>query len=157
MRAARLPLSRPRKFRRSGVGAGLADYAIAPRRFGKIKPSVGAIEQSLIVGSVFGAGGKPNADRDQRHVGFHVACDVAADALAERKRRRARQVVGDHHEFLAAEPEYRIAGPHRRGDDPHDPLQHDVAGGMAEAVVEALQYWTASLKPLTELTFRLSA
>ena len=41
--------------------------------------------------------------------------------------------------FLAAEAEHTIARPQRRGDDAHDPLQHDVAGGMAEAVVEALE------------------
>ena len=139
MNGLRLPLTRPGELRCAGVGAGFADHAIAPGRFGEIKPSVGALEESLIIGVVFGACGKPDAHRDQWHVGFHMARDVAADALAECERCSAGQFVGDHHEFLAAEPEYGVAGPHRRSDDAHDPLQHDVAGGMAEAVVEALE------------------
>ena len=62
-------LARPGELRRAGVGAGFADHAIAPRRFGEIKPSVGALEQPLIVRGIFGAGGKPDAHRDERHVG----------------------------------------------------------------------------------------
>src|ERR1700733_13761242 len=44
-----------------------------------IEPPIGAIEQSLIVGGVLGAGGKPDAHRHHRGIGFHVACHIAAD------------------------------------------------------------------------------
>ena len=74
-----------------------------------------------------------------RHVGFHVACDIAADAFAERERRDAGQVVGDDDKLLAAEAEHGVAWPHRRRDDAHDALQHDIARGVAEAIVEALE------------------
>src|SRR4029077_21246962 len=48
---SRLPLTltRPGERLRAGVSSGFADHAIAPRRFGEIKPPVGALEQPLIV------------------------------------------------------------------------------------------------------------
>src|ERR1700734_1539827 len=53
MSNAGLPLFRPGQLWSAGVGAGFADHAIAPRRFGEIKPAVRAIEQGLIIGGVF--------------------------------------------------------------------------------------------------------
>src|SRR3984885_15270039 len=57
------PSARPDELRSAAVGTGFADYAIASCRFGKIEPPIGAIEQSLIVGGVLGAGGKTDAHR----------------------------------------------------------------------------------------------
>ena len=45
----------------------------------------------------------------------------------------------DDHEFLAAEAEHGVLDADRAHDNAGDAQQHDVAGGMAEAVVEALE------------------
>ncbi len=124
-----------------GTFFAAADDAISARRFGEIKPPVGAFEQAVVIGGVVRAGGKPDADSDERRGGFgiHVAGDVAADALAERMRRGPRHVRHDDDEFLAAEAEHGVVGADRAHHDAGDAQQHHVAGGMAEAVVEALE------------------
>lgn len=94
-----------------------------------------------------GAGGKADRDRDQRRagVGVHAACDLAADAFAERQRGRARQLHRDHHEFLAAVTEDGVIAADRLHHDARDAQQHHVAGGVPETVIEALEvvWWPA--------------
>jgi hypothetical protein len=133
---------------REAVGMGgldvrrVAGEAVAALVLGAVHGDVGVLEQGLQILPVGRIDGDPDARREGQlpPVDLHRLLDEAQQLGSDvADEGRILEVIDQHHELVPAQPRDQIGGAHAARQSLANPLQHLVAGVVAEGVVDVLE------------------